>query len=103
MADLIGRADLVTLLSEYESQGIAAVEAITLGRKVLVADTSALSQLARDGHARAVAIDASPAETARAILETLERPLAAAPVAPWTWDACASGLAAVYRRVAGAG
>ena len=100
MANLVGMADLVTLLSEYESQGIAALEAITLGRKVLVADTSALSELARDGRARAVPLDASPAETARAILESLEDPPPSVAVSPWTWDDCANELAAVYRRVA---
>jgi glycosyltransferase involved in cell wall biosynthesis len=99
MADLLGQADLVTVLSEYESQGIAALEAITLGCKVLVADSSALSELAARGIARAVAPNASPADTAQAILAALDAPRPPAELRPWTWDDCAEGLADLYHRV----
>jgi glycosyltransferase involved in cell wall biosynthesis len=102
MANLLGQADLVTVLSEYESQGIAALEAVTLGRRVLVADTSALSELAKKGMARAVAVDATPLDTGQAILAALDAPPPSAELRPWTWDDCADGLAAIYHRVAAA-
>ena len=102
MADLLGQADLVTVLSDYESQGIAALEAITLGRRVLVADTSALSELAARGVARAVPLDAGPHGTARAILAALDAPPPSGRLRPWTWDDCADGLAAIYHRIAAA-
>jgi glycosyltransferase involved in cell wall biosynthesis len=100
MADVLGQADLVTFLSEYESQGIAALEAITLGRNVLVADTSALSDLATQGLAHAVALHATPADTAQAILAALDAPAPRADRARWTWDDCADRLAVLYQRVA---
>src|SRR4029079_4115276 len=45
MAALLSGAKLVLLLSDYESQGMAVMEAIALGRPVLVAETSALQEL----------------------------------------------------------
>lgn len=99
MADALGNADLVTVLSEYESQGIAALEAVALGRKVLVADASALSDLVTRGVAHGVAVDASPAETARAILAALEAPRSEAELPSWTWDDSTARLADIYHRV----
>lgn len=100
MADLLGEADLVVLLSEYESQGIAAHEALALGRRVLVADASALSELVQDGLARGVPIGANPAEIARAMADALDAAGPAATIRPWTWDDCAARLASLYRAAA---
>ena len=49
MAAAIRAADLVVLLSDYESQGIAVLEALSLERPVLVSDAAALADLARQG------------------------------------------------------
>ena len=46
MAALLSQASLITLLSEYESQGIAVMEALALRRPVLVANNSALREFA---------------------------------------------------------
>jgi glycosyltransferase involved in cell wall biosynthesis len=101
MAEALSRASLVTLLSEYESHGVAVAEAVALGCPVLVAATSALNEFAERGEAAAVALDADPADTAAAILEQLFRPLLpATPVVP-TWDECAAHLLALYREVLG--
>jgi glycosyltransferase involved in cell wall biosynthesis len=101
MAEALSRASLVTLLSEYESHGVAVAEAVALGCPVLVAATSALNEFAERGEAAAVALDADPADTAAAILEQLFRPrLPATPVVP-TWDECAAHLLALYREVLG--
>lgn len=49
MAAAIRVADLVVLLSDYESQGIVVLGALSLERPVLVLDAAALAALARQG------------------------------------------------------
>jgi glycosyltransferase involved in cell wall biosynthesis len=96
MASLLSRAGLVMLLSEYESQGIAAVEALSLGRRLLVADTTALSELARRGWAGSIPVDSTPEEIARAMLRQLRSPPPVNLDLP-TWEACARQLVDVYK------
>ena len=100
MAALIARADLVTLLSEYESQGLAVMEALTLGRPVLVTGTSALQELADRGLARMVPLESTPEEVATAVISQLRQPLVPQNVALPTWDACAASLLALYQAIA---
>ncbi len=99
MASLIVRADLVTLLSEYESQGIAVMEALALQRPVLVTGTSALQELANCGLARTVPLDSTPEEVATAIASQLRQPLVPVNVELPTWDDCAADLLALYQAV----
>ena len=98
MAALLGSADVVVAMSEYESQGIAVLEALALRRRVVVADTTALSEFARAGVARGIALDASPEELATALLEELHGPLRPQLDLP-TWDACAEALERIYAEV----
>lgn len=99
MAEVLTRASVVTLLSEYETHPIAAMEALAVGRPVVVADTSGLSELAQRGLARSVPLAASDAQVAAAILEQLERPLVPPHLDLPTWDNCAAGLLALYRSI----
>lgn len=99
MSALLTQADLVALLSAYESQGIAVLEALALARPVLVADTSALAELVRGGQARGVGAQASPAEVAAAIVEQLRDPLVPSPIRLPTWDACAAALVELYHEI----
>lgn len=101
MASLIARADLVTLLSEHEGQGLAALEAISLRRPVLVADASALQELAARGLARAVPLESTPEEVAAAIVSQLRHPLVPPTITLPTWDACAAGLLTLYQTILG--
>lgn len=100
MAALLAQASLVTLLSDYETHPIAALEALSLGRPVLVAHGSGMAELAELGLARAVAADAAPAEVAAAMLAQLRHPLIPPPLALPTWDDCAAGLLDLYHTVA---
>ena len=101
MAELLRQASLVTLLSDYESQGIAVLEALALGRRVVVADTSALSEFAEQGLARAVDPHSTPAEIAATIAEELQSgPLRQQLNLP-TWDDCANRLLDIYQAVTG--
>lgn len=101
LAELLGRAALVVLLSEYESQGIAVLEALSLRRPVLVADNSALADHARSGLVRAVPLDAEPATLAAAMAEAMGWQPPADLHLP-TWDECAAQLAGAYRAILGA-
>jgi glycosyltransferase involved in cell wall biosynthesis len=97
MASLLARANLVTLLSEYESQGIAVMEALALQRPVLVASTSALQEFASHDLAHAVPLESPPEEVARAVVGQLLQPRIPANVELPTWDACAASLLALYQ------
>ena len=57
---LLRSSDVVALMSDYEANPVAVMEALALGRKVVVADTSGLSELASEGLATAVPPNASP-------------------------------------------
>ena len=100
MADLLGAADVVAVLSEYESHGLAAVEAAGLGRPLVVSDATALRDLVRRGEARGVPLAASPAVVAASLLDEAAGP-PRAHGAPPTWDECAAALGACYRRILG--
>jgi glycosyltransferase involved in cell wall biosynthesis len=99
MASVLGEASLVVLLSEYESQGISVMEALGMERPVLVTYTSGLCELADRGLVRAIPLDSTDKQVARAILAELESPLDRARVALPTWDQCAADLTSLYRGV----
>lgn len=101
MMEQLSQAALVTLFSEYEAHPIGVIEALALGRPVLVADTSGLHELAEQGLVRAIALNSTPTEIARAALQQMETPLTLPEhfTLP-TWDDCASQLATVYHEVA---
>jgi glycosyltransferase involved in cell wall biosynthesis len=96
MAELLASASVVTVLSEYESQGLSAVEAAALGRPVVVADATALHELVERGVAVGVPAGGGPEAVAAAVERQLRRPLVpAAPRLP-TWDACAARVLEIY-------
>jgi glycosyltransferase involved in cell wall biosynthesis len=101
MASLLMSASLVTLLSEYETHPIAVMEALALGRPVLVADTSGLSELAERGLVRAIPLESTPRQIAAAIQGQLQQPLVP-PMVEWpTWDGCAMALKELYHEEMG--
>lgn len=99
MARELAGASLVTLLSEYETHPIAALEALTLGCSLLVADTSGLRELADQGLARAIPLHSKPQAVAAAMLEQLAHPIVPPPINLPTWDDCADGLMSLYRDI----
>ncbi len=118
MTDLLAGAHVVALLSEYEAHPVAVMEAVALGRPVVVAPTTGLGELADRGLADRVDDPADASAVAAALLQHLKPNLdisgpdtanpdasgsAAAgnhrtryPSLP-TWDDCALALADVYR------
>ena len=99
-ASLIARASLVTLLSEYESQGIAILEALAHRRPILVTETSALREFVDRGLARAVPLESTPEEVATAVVDQLRHPLIPMKAELPTWDDGVAALLAVYESVA---
>jgi glycosyltransferase involved in cell wall biosynthesis len=93
------RASVVVLLSEYESQGIAVLEALALGKPVLVADTSALREFGEKGMARMVPVGATPSVVAKAIGDQIEQPIEFECPPLMTWDDVSEEVGNLYRRV----
>ena len=100
LAARLRTASVAVLLSDFETQPLAALEAASLGIPLVVADNSGMREIAAKGLARAVPADAPPAVHAEAILAELgssaQRPHVRLP----TWDECSDGLAQLYETVA---
>jgi glycosyltransferase involved in cell wall biosynthesis len=99
MGKLVADADVFCLLSEYESHPLAVLEALAAGTKVLVADTSGLSELGRAGLATTIALEASAEQVAAAALAVAVAAPSSPPAIP-SWDDCAQQLHSLYREVA---
>ena len=95
---LVRSSDVVALMSDYEAHPVAVMEAIALGRKVVVADTSGLSELAAEGLAVAVPVDAPPRALAQVLADVAHRPDPVAPNLP-TWDDCVDQLLGLYGEI----
>ena len=86
-------------MSDYEANPVAVMEALALGRKVVVADTSGLSELAAEGLGRRRAGERlRRACWPRVLVDVAARPEPAPPDLP-TWDDCAGQLLGLYEEV----
>jgi glycosyltransferase involved in cell wall biosynthesis len=100
LGDLVRRSDAVVLLSDYEANPVAVMEALGLGTNVLVARTSGLTELVDGGLATAVDVDASPTDVAVAMLgATADTRWSSGPPDLPSWDGCADRLADLYESV----
>src|SRR2546427_14178 len=99
MANLLARAGLLVLLSEYESQSITVMEALAAGCPVVACHTTGLRQIARDGWIQAVPLRCTASEISAAILGQLESPMAPVAVYLPRWDECASDLYGLYKHI----
>jgi glycosyltransferase involved in cell wall biosynthesis len=102
MADLLSSAALVVLFSDYEAHPVAVMEALSLGRKVLVSDTSGLSEMVERGLVRGASVAAKAEERARLMIETMEDEQIRAPIEVPTWEDCVDRLLTIYRSALGA-
>ena len=100
MAERIARSRLVVLLSEYEAHPVSLLEAASVGRPVLVAMTSGLTELVDAGIASGIPLDATPEDTAAAIASALG--VAPSPADLPTWDDTAAALLGLYQACVGA-
>lgn len=95
LGTLIRSSDVVALLSEYEAHPVALLEALALGRKVVVAATSGLTELAQGGMVTTVPLDSPPAVLAAVLGHVAAGPGASASEFR-TWDDCANDVLRVY-------
>jgi glycosyltransferase involved in cell wall biosynthesis/GT2 family glycosyltransferase len=100
MAALLGGISLVVLLSDFETHPLVALEAAAAGRRLLVADSSGLAELAADGFARAIPPEEGPETVAAAVIEELDKPPPSERPQLSSWDECAAELLALYRSLA---
>lgn len=96
MAQEVSKAALVTILSDFETHPIAAIEALALGRPLLVTDTSGLHELAQNGYARAIPLSSTSKEIGEAVVHCLSQPLIPKQLQLPTWDECALSLKDLY-------
>ena len=96
MAELLRRVWVMALLSEFETHPIAALEAAAAGCRLVVADAGGLGELAADGLAQALPLDAPPSVTAAAIAAELRLPAPTERPELISWDECAARLLALY-------
>lgn len=96
MAELLATVNLVVLMSEFETHPLVALEAAAAGCRLLVADSSGLGELAREGYARPLALDAPTTEVASAIVEELGKPAPERRPQLSSWDECAAELLSLY-------
>jgi glycosyltransferase involved in cell wall biosynthesis len=101
MAALLSKASIVTLLSDYEAHPVSAMEALALGRPMLVTDTSGLRELAQRGLVRSIPLKSSAEEIARAVVKELRDPLARPEVQLPTWEGCTARLLSLYQEITG--
>jgi glycosyltransferase involved in cell wall biosynthesis len=98
MTELLSRAGVVVLLSEYEAHPLAAMEALATGRPVVGTDATGLHELVECGLVRPVSAAAGPEEVAQAILDAIDAP-PRTPIRLPTWDDCAASLMTIYRTI----
>jgi len=98
LAEMMAEADVIAILSSYESQGIAGMEAVATGARVVVAEGSALTELRRfDGVSLVSRTD--PGQVVDALVTQLRLPrLTTRPVVP-SWDDTTTEVEAVYTDV----
>jgi glycosyltransferase involved in cell wall biosynthesis len=99
MAELFRSAHLVTLLSDYESQGVVGLEALAVGRPLVVADGTALAELAQYGDVSIVPPGADAPTIGAMIVRTLQERVTGARSFVPMWDQTVEALEAVYVEV----
>jgi len=100
MAELMASANVVVLLSDYEAHPVAALEAISLGARVLASHSTGYIEMAEQGLVQTIALSSSPAATARALLNIVDDPgRASTRPAIADWNDCTRTLVQIYRQV----
>lgn len=104
MASVLSRSTVMAALSSYEAHPVAIMEAIALGLPVVGCDVAGIGDLVEDGLVTGIDPRADDDEVARALIRELMANDGARHQPPAfelpTWESCAAGVAAAYRRIA---
>jgi glycosyltransferase involved in cell wall biosynthesis len=98
MAALLREAAVIALMSSYESQGIVAYEAVAAGARVVVADGSALTEIARYPGVEVVTVHGGHHLEAALVRQLSEPPVRERREVP-TWNDTTDRVESVYREV----
>jgi glycosyltransferase involved in cell wall biosynthesis len=101
MANVLGSASLVVLLSQYEAHPVSVMEALALGRRVLVTNCSGFTELVEEELVQAIPANASAPQIAKAIAEQLGGDMIPCRISLPTWEGCADRLLEVYGSILG--
>jgi glycosyltransferase involved in cell wall biosynthesis len=100
MATVLSEASVVVLLSDYEAHPVAALEAISLGCRVLASNSTGFAEMAANGLLHGIDPKAPPRAIADAIIEEIDSPATCSPrIKINNWDDCTSDLLKVYHSV----
>ena len=99
LANILGKAALVVLLSEYEAHPIAVMEALACGAKVLVTNTGGLADLVEDGLAAGVDMDAGDDVVADHVWAEIQSNREVKAVHLPSWETCVDSLESIYLSV----
>ena len=97
--DLLCSAGLIVLLSEYEAHPVAVMEALSVRRPILVADTSGLRELAQKDLCQSIPLRSTPSMLAAAIADELQRNHQPRQVELPDWNDCTQQLLKIYTAV----
>lgn len=98
-ARTLGAASVAVLFSEFETHPMAALEAVTVGVPLLVADNSGLSELKAKGYAHALPTSSNSEAIATEIVRLSRLERATVQLALPTWEQCAASHLDLYDRV----
>jgi len=100
MGKIIQSASVITLLSEYEAHPVAALECISLGRRVIANNSTGFKEMHEAGLLRGVDPQASSETISKIILEEMDGEARdVRKVAIGNWDLCAGRLLEIYRTI----
>ena len=102
MAESLCEASVFALLSEYEANPVAIMEALTLGVPAVGLDTAGIGDLVSDGLVTGVPRDATPATIAQTLVTALHNRRAIGATTLPTWDTAAADLGRIYLDAVGA-
>lgn len=88
-------SSIFVMPSYIEAFGMAAAEALSMGLRTIVADSSALTEFIADGYAYGISLPVTPEKIAKAVNDVRERPKPNSYVS-YTWDMVTRELIRVY-------
>jgi glycogen synthase len=100
MAAELARASLLVLLSDYETQPAAVLEAVAQRIPALVTHNTGLAELADEGLARAIPTTSGPRQVAAAVLDQLRNPYIPERISLTSWDECTERHHELYLEIA---
>ena len=99
MGCLLARATVSASLSDYEAEGIGAIESMAMGCRTVVTAGTALRELVDDDRVLGVAPGAPNSEISRVLIRALTDGAPSEPMPPRLWSHVADDLEVLYRRI----